>query len=668
LTAQLNYKPRRSTQSAIRNPQSAIGNFRLAGILAALLVASSGLAQPSTSLISLTSQVWRYNDSGTDLGSAWRANSYPNENLWRSGIGLFGVETSVPYPYPVPIRTPLILGGGRITYYFRTHFNFSGSQSNLSLFATGYIDDGAVFYLNGQEAGRVRLTSNPVTFSSKAQLASPEGVPSTVEFSTTNLVLGDNVVAVEVHQSSDTSADIVFGLSLDAIGSEPPVITNPDDPADRTVPEGESTTLTVAATGFPPPVYQWFKNDVAIPGATEPSLSLLHASAVDTGRYYLRITNSSGNITSRTAVVTVLLDTNAPTILYALGLPDPTQVLIVFSEAFSTPVTVQEAEDGFNWNIAAAGNGDALVVLGGTLVNGTNLFLSTVDPREENTAYIVQITGQIEDDFGNIIPAGTQVPIALFETALIPIDQTKPWRYNQSGTDLGTSWLDPAYDDSTWLEGRAPFDALRSFETGSACRAVLPVTGGAVGTCLTLSNADNSAQIPAVYFRTHFKFEGDAAHSVLRLTNIVDDGAVYYLNGVEFLRLGMPAGRITYDTLAERDVGDATRESIDVAAPSLVAGDNVLAVELHQYSLTSPALTFALSLTGVVPALPVAHPRLTIHLQGGSCEIDWSPASGTLEYADDLLGPWTTVAPGGTPGQYVSPASDLKKFFRVVTP
>src|SRR5206468_1942241 len=126
--------------------------------------------------------------------------------------------------------------------------------------------------------------------------------------------------------------DVVFGLSLDAIGSEPPSITDPSEPSDRTVPQGESTALVVFATGFPPPVYQWFKNDVAIPGATDSSLSLANVSAADTANYYVRITNSSGSITSRTAVITVLLDTNAPMILYALGQPDPTEVLIVFSE------------------------------------------------------------------------------------------------------------------------------------------------------------------------------------------------------------------------------------------------------------------------------------------------------------------------------------------------
>jgi len=44
---------------------------------------------------------------------------------------------------------------------------------------------------------------------------------------TTNLVAGDNVIAVEVHQTSATSSDVVFGMALDATVE---VTTPPEDP------------------------------------------------------------------------------------------------------------------------------------------------------------------------------------------------------------------------------------------------------------------------------------------------------------------------------------------------------------------------------------------------------------------------------------------------------
>src|SRR5262245_33050679 len=123
--------------------------------------AAAASAQTSLSLLTISNSVWRYDDTATDLGTAWRAVSYPAENQWPSGVGLFGVESTRPYPYAEPVRTALVLNAGRTTYYFRTRFNFTGNPAGLTLRATAYVDDGAVFYLNGTELHRVRLPAGP---------------------------------------------------------------------------------------------------------------------------------------------------------------------------------------------------------------------------------------------------------------------------------------------------------------------------------------------------------------------------------------------------------------------------------------------------------------------------------------------------------------------------
>ena len=53
---------------------------------------------------------------------------------------------------------------------------------------------------------------------------------------------------------------------------------------------------------------------------------------------------------------------------------------------------------------------------------------------------------------------------------------------------------------------------------------------------VALSNAANTTLIPTIYFRTRFTFAGDAACSILCLQTIVNDGAVFYLDGVEKVR------------------------------------------------------------------------------------------------------------------------------------
>ncbi len=159
---------------------------------------------------------------------------------------------------------------------------------------------------------------------------------------------------------------------------------------------------------------------------------------------------------------------------------------------------------------------------------------------------------------------------------LIPM--SKSWKYNQSGTDLGSNWMNPDYDDSGWVAGSALF-----FVESSALPApkTTPLTLGAT----------------TYYFRTHFSFDGDPANLLLDLTTVVDDGAVYYLNGHELYRQGMSEGLVTYATLSQQLVDNAALEgSILRDATYLKKGDNVLAVEVHQNNTGSSDIVFGMML------------------------------------------------------------------------
>ena len=69
---------------------------------------------------------------------------------------------------------------------------------------------------------------------------------------------------------------------------------------------------------------------------------------------------------------------------------------------------------------------------------------------------------------------------------------------------------------------------------------------------------------------------------------VVDDGAVYYLNGLEIYRQNMPSGPIGYATLASGSVATpAYTGPFIVAVTNLLSGTNVLAVEVHQFT-TNP--------------------------------------------------------------------------------
>ena len=59
------------------------------------------------------------------------------------------------------------------------------------------------------------------------------------------------------------------------------------------------------------------------------------------------------------------------------------------------------------------------------------------------------------------------------------------------------------------------------------------------------------------YFRTSFSFSGATSNVTLDVRAIVDDGAVFHLNGVEIARQNMPTGAVAYATSASGPVGDA---------------------------------------------------------------------------------------------------------------
>jgi hypothetical protein len=141
------------------------------------------------------------------------------------------------------------------TYYFRTHFTFNGSPAaGSTLTFTNFIDDGAVWYLNGAEIYRLRMipAPNPITYTS---LTYPAGVfpcsgdatcPDvfTLPTSQVNLLSGDNVMAAELHQYQANSNDAVFGTALTY------TVPGQGSPRLNLIREGSTMTLYWNGSGF----------------------------------------------------------------------------------------------------------------------------------------------------------------------------------------------------------------------------------------------------------------------------------------------------------------------------------------------------------------------------------------------------------------------------------
>jgi hypothetical protein len=257
-------------------------------------------------LITLTNTAWRVNAAGSDLGTAWREVDYDDASNpgWTEGLGLFGF-TPNPAIYPAPIQTPL--NPGPTTYYFRTHFQWTNDPGSVILVASNYLSDGAAFYLNGSLVKNVRLPAGTNAFNTPATGGpATKGQAELSAFPASPLTMGDNLLAVEVHQTASDNTDLVFGNSLTAAAAFAVTITNPSLPEDRTVTAGNSTTFSAEYLGTGPLFFQWFKDNNSISNATNATLTIDPVLQGDAGNYTLKISNSlETNIATRSALLTV---------------------------------------------------------------------------------------------------------------------------------------------------------------------------------------------------------------------------------------------------------------------------------------------------------------------------------------------------------------------------
>jgi hypothetical protein len=200
----------------------------------------------STTVITTGSE-WQYLDDGTNQGTAWRASGF-DDSTWESGPAILG--------YGEPVITTLLSFGPEPsqkyrTAYFRKTITLTETSNIIGASVQVKRDDGAVVYVNGTEIGRTSMPGGPIDYLTFATSASDDGSGfHTITVPNNLLVDGDNVIAVEVHQSSAGSSDLQFDLSLQVSrptdGSSPLTMTNNTLVKARTLDNGNWSALNEA--------------------------------------------------------------------------------------------------------------------------------------------------------------------------------------------------------------------------------------------------------------------------------------------------------------------------------------------------------------------------------------------------------------------------------------
>jgi beta-mannanase/type IV secretory pathway protease TraF len=183
------------------------------------------------------------------------------------------------------------------------------------------------------------------------------------------------------------------------------------------------------------------------------------------------------------------------------------------------------------------------------------------------------------------VPGSRLIPFQNTASSADLISAGSSWKYLDNGTNQGTAWRNNSFSETGWKTGNAE----------------LGYGDGGEATVVSYGTSSTNKYI-TTYFRKTFSVSEISGITGLELSLIRDDGAVVYLNGTEIYRSNMPSGTIAYNTLATTYI-DGTAESSYVIAnvgfSNLVAGNNVIAVEIHQNSSSSSDISFNLKLKAI---------------------------------------------------------------------
>jgi len=204
----------------------------------------------------------------------------------------------------------------------------------------------------------------------------------------------------------------------------------------------------------------------------------------------------------------------------------------------------------------------------------------------------------------------------------VAIEITGFWRSTTNNVDA-EAWRSLAYDDSGWaISGNALF-YIETNALPAAKNTALPAN-------------DSGGPMPCYYFRSTFFVSNVAEVIALIFTNLIDDGAVFYLNGAEIQRVRIAAGTVVYTNSASGTPagGDASAfERFTItggALTNLVNGTNLLAVRVHQQGTNSSDVVFGSALALATDTNPVIQLKRGPYLQVST------PQSVTIRWRTDL--------------------------------
>src|SRR6266550_4498781 len=198
------------------------------------------------------------------------------------------------------------------------------------------------------------------------------------------------------------------GYVTKAASESPAAPSITTQPASQTVTTGQTATFSVVAAGTAPLSYQWMKGGTTILGATSSSYTTPPTTSSDNGsQFSVMVSNSTGNVTSNAATLTV----NAAAVAPSITTQPASQTVTAGQTATFTVVATGTAPLSYQW------------MKGGTTISGatsssyTTPATTSADNGSQFSNMVSNIAGSATSNAATLTVNPTQ-PVQITTTSL----------------------------------------------------------------------------------------------------------------------------------------------------------------------------------------------------------------------------------------------------------
>ena len=250
--------------------------------------------------------------------------------------------------------------------------------------------------ITGQPASQTVNADQPASFTVTATGTAPLGYQWSKDGTPLSAATADTYSIVTTQGSdagsytvvvTNVAGDATSSAAILTVNTLPGISTQPA--TSQTVTAGNAVSFTVAASGPGSFTYQWFKDGVAIDGATTVTYTIYTPQASDAGSYTVEVANGVGTVTSSAAVLAV----NVPTLVSIAVTPANPAVNVGSPRLFTATGTYSDSSTrslAGSWAVRGSlgttrssatatllGNGKVLVAGGGQSAGDSTPLAST---------------------------------------------------------------------------------------------------------------------------------------------------------------------------------------------------------------------------------------------------------------------------------------------------